>query len=160
MYLWLVLARNDIALVRSCARTWTTFAVILAVGPRVATKECTAGVSSNQSGAPVRGQRRMSREHMSVSKCARPGVSVRWCDRICSVLALKLAEWPRGGVMNVRFDFTTLTPTDPRAVHGACHASVCELAAGAQIMELESLCRKYKSVQSVTICCIIPENIY
>ena len=50
-------------------------------------EECTAGVSSNQSGAPVRGQRRMSREHMSVSKCARPGVSVRWCDRICSARA-------------------------------------------------------------------------
>ena len=87
MYLWLVLGEKRHrarALVRSyldhvrgdtgCgAQSWG--------------EECTAGVSSNQSGAPVRGQRRMSREHMSVSKCARPGVSVRWCDRICSARA-------------------------------------------------------------------------
>ena len=66
MYLWLVLARNDIALVRSCARTWTTFAVILAVEPRVVVKSALPEYRAISPARQCVGSDALSREQVSV----------------------------------------------------------------------------------------------
>ena len=66
MYLWLVLARNDIALVRSCARTCTTLAVILAVGPRVGVKSALPECRAISPARQCVGSDALSREQMSV----------------------------------------------------------------------------------------------